>query len=130
MATGTVNSAIDLRRITWLIVFLLLVAHSFSQAHKKQTVPKQKVPKQTETSPTESRQSEIKPGEIWNDTKGNPINAHGGGILYDLGRWYWFGEIKKGKTWRVPGVDSWEDYRGRSRRHQLLFFKRPGKLEI
>ena len=25
-------------------------------------------------------------GEIWLDTDGNPINAHGGGILYHNGR--------------------------------------------
>jgi len=50
------------------------------------------------------------PGEIWNDTSGNPINAHGGGILFHQGRYYWFGEIKKGKTWLVPG-QSWECYR-------------------
>ena len=42
---------------------------------------------------------------------GNPINAHGGGILYHNKTYYWFGEIKKGKTWRVPGVTTWEDYR-------------------
>ena len=28
----------------------------------------------------------IVPGEVWNDTDGNPINAHGGGILYHEGR--------------------------------------------
>lgn len=54
--------------------------------------------------------SEIKNGEIWNDTKGNPINAHGGGVLYYNGTYYWFGEIKTGRTWRVPYV-SWECYR-------------------
>ncbi|HXL55684.1 MAG TPA: hypothetical protein VN958_05470, partial [Chitinophagaceae bacterium] len=36
------------------------------------------------------------PGEIWYDEDGKPINAHGGGILYDKGTYYWFGEIKKG----------------------------------
>ena len=34
------------------------------------------------------------PGEIWPDTNGTPINAHGGGILYHLGTYYWFGEHK------------------------------------
>jgi Glycosyl hydrolases family 43 len=47
---------------------------------------------------------------IWKDTKGNPINAHGGGLLLHNGTYYWFGEIKKGKTWLVPG-QQWEDYR-------------------
>lgn len=49
-------------------------------------------------------------GEVWKDTDGNPINAHGGGLLLHEGVYYWFGEIKKGKTWLVPG-QQWEDYR-------------------
>src|SRR5436853_4243510 len=49
-------------------------------------------------------------GQVWNDTEGRPINAHGAGILYYDGTYYMFGEIKKGKTWLVPN-QSWEDYR-------------------
>jgi beta-xylosidase len=44
------------------------------------------------------------------DTRGNPVNAHGAGILKYKGVYYLFGEIKKGKTWLVPG-QNWEDYR-------------------
>jgi hypothetical protein len=51
------------------------------------------------------------PGAVWNDTDGQPINAHGGGILYSNGTYYWYGEIKKGKTWRVAYITSWECYR-------------------
>lgn len=47
---------------------------------------------------------------IWKDTDGNPINAHGAGVLYHDGVYYLFGEIKKGRTWLVPG-QSWEAYR-------------------
>ncbi|ALJ01198.1 beta-glucanase [Rufibacter tibetensis] len=36
----------------------------------------------------------IKSGEIWPDTEGKHINAHGGGILYYKGTYYWFGEHK------------------------------------
>jgi hypothetical protein len=50
------------------------------------------------------------PGKVWKDREGNPINAHGGGIMYHHGTYYWFGEIKKGKTWRVPYI-TWECYR-------------------
>ena len=32
------------------------------------------------------------PKAIWNDTDGNPINAHGGGIMYHDGTYYWYGE--------------------------------------
>ena len=34
------------------------------------------------------------PGEVWYDTDSVPINAHGGGILYHKGIYYWFGEHK------------------------------------
>lgn len=33
-------------------------------------------------------------GGIWPDNNGIHINAHGGGILYQNGRYYWFGEHK------------------------------------
>lgn len=48
--------------------------------------------------------------ENWKDTNGNAINAHGGGILFQNGTYYWFGEIKKGETWLVPN-QNWECYR-------------------
>lgn len=38
------------------------------------------------------------PGQIWNDTDGVPIQAHGGGILLVDGVYYWFGENKSGVT--------------------------------
>lgn len=55
-------------------------------------------------------QPSIIPGAVWPDTEGEPINAHAGGILYYNGIYYWYGEIKKGNTWRVPG-STWECYR-------------------
>lgn len=41
------------------------------------------------------------PGKIWLDTEGNPIQAHGGGILYDERSklYYWYGEYKDGPTY-------------------------------
>jgi len=36
----------------------------------------------------------FRPGELWLDEGGLAINAHGGGILYHLGTYYWFGEHK------------------------------------
>lgn len=36
----------------------------------------------------------MKNGDIWQDTDGVHINAHGGGILAHAGRYYWFGEHK------------------------------------
>ena len=32
------------------------------------------------------------PGEAWLDTEGNPIDAHGGGVLQYDGVYYWYGE--------------------------------------
>ena len=34
------------------------------------------------------------PGAIWPDTEGRHINAHGGGILFYNGTYYWFGESR------------------------------------
>lgn len=34
----------------------------------------------------------IASGEVWKDTDGNMINAHGGGVLYHQGTYYWYGE--------------------------------------
>ena len=50
------------------------------------------------------------PGQVWKDTDGNPINAHGGGLLYHDGTYYWYGEYKKGKT-ILPDWATWECYR-------------------
>ncbi len=43
-------------------------------------------------------QETIRPGDVWLDTDGHPINAHGGGVLFHAGRYYWYGEIKEGET--------------------------------
>ncbi len=34
------------------------------------------------------------PYALWVDDKGEPINAHGGGMLWHEGRYYWYGEHK------------------------------------
>ena len=51
--------------------------------------------------------TQIRPGEIWPDTAGKPINAHGGGILFHEGTYYWYGEIKQGKTYLPEVNKSW-----------------------
>lgn len=60
---------------------------------------------------TAMKKQPIIPGEIWPDTDGVPINAHSAGILFDKGVYYWYGEYKKGPTWRVEYLDTWECYR-------------------
>lgn len=45
------------------------------------------------------------PGELWKDNNGVHINAHGGGMLCDNGRYYWFGEHKtEGSEGNVANV--------------------------
>src|ERR1700751_4346538 len=71
-------------KIKYLLVFMLLWASSIAHAQY------------------------VKGG--LNDINGRFVNAHGAGILFYNGIYYLFGEIKKGKTWLVPG-QQWEDYR-------------------
>lgn len=62
----------------------------------------------------------IRSGEIWHDTAGALINAHGGGLLRHDGVYYWFGEHKiegtVGNTAQVgihvyssPNLTDWTD---------------------
>ena len=37
----------------------------------------------------------IRPGQVWLDTNGNRIQAHGGSIMYLDGTYYWYGENKE-----------------------------------
>lgn len=60
---------------------------------------------------TEPNTKMIVSGEEWLDTNGNRINAHGGGILYHDGTYYWYGEYKGDSTYWNPKVPSWECYR-------------------
>lgn len=48
----------------------------------------------------------IEPGKKWLDTKGEHINAHGGGVLFYEGKYYWYGENRpeRGFTTKV-GVE-------------------------
>ncbi len=70
-----------LKTITLLLIALLAVGTLFAQ----------------------ESQETFHPGKPWMDTDGNVINAHGGGILFQEGVYYWFGE-KRGKH-RSQGVN-------------------------
>ena len=58
------------------ILFIAVISHNLlcAQANKNQTI--------------------IKPAKTWLDNKGNHINAHGGGVLFYNGIYYWYGEHK------------------------------------
>ena len=49
----------------------------------------------------------FEPGKVWKDTDGLHINAHGGGVLFVDGIYYWYGEFKtegKGGNTALKGV--------------------------
>ncbi|VBB44785.1 Glycosyl hydrolase family 2 (fragment) [uncultured Paludibacter sp.] len=50
-------------------------------------------------------------GKMWKDTRGENINAHGGGILYHNGTYYWYGEFKGKNTYLMKEVKTWECWR-------------------
>ena len=37
----------------------------------------------------------FRPGQVWLDTDGNRIQAHGGNIIYFDNKFWWFGENKE-----------------------------------
>jgi len=62
----------------------------------------------------------FRPGELWLDTSGKPIQAHGGSIIEVEGKYYWYGENKEfttGKTdvwtWGVRCYESTDLYNWR-----------------
>ena len=46
----------------------------------------------------------IRPGQLWLDTEGKRIQAHGGSLFFWEGVFYWYGENKE-KT--LPGSGIW-----------------------
>lgn len=62
------------------------------------------------TEKPSQKSTDIISGEVWLDTDGNPINAHGGGILFHNNTYYWYGEYKTGET-ILPDWAEWECYR-------------------
>lgn len=52
------------------------------------------------------RYNSFHPGQVWLDTKGERIQAHGGSILYMDGTYYWYGENKE-KTDGKSGFWHW-----------------------
>ncbi len=53
----------------------------------------------------DAQNKSFSPGKVWKDNKGTHINAHGGGILFHDGIYYWFGEHKtEGKAGNKANV--------------------------
>ncbi len=57
--------------------------------------------KKTLPDSSDSKYEAFHPGELWLDDQGQHINAHGGGILFYEGKYYWFGEHKSANTSRA-----------------------------
>lgn len=56
---------------------------------------------------TARAETAFSPGAVWHDTDGQPINAHGGGIIFYRGVYYWYGEAKSGRTFLPDCNKSW-----------------------
>lgn len=56
--------------------------------------------------------NQLKNGELWEDTNGNPIHAHGGHILQKDGFYYWYGEDRRDNIYvscyRSKDLINWE----------------------
>ena len=67
----------------FITIFLVLnTSLSFSQVQKSPSI-----------------QTDFRPAQIWSDTNGKLINAHGGGVIFFEGKYYWYGEHKlEGKS--------------------------------
>ena len=49
------------------------------------------------------KRTSITPGQVWTDTAGNRIHAHGGSLIHVDGTFYWYGENKERS---IPGAES------------------------
>lgn len=48
----------------------------------------------------------FRPGQVWLDTEGKRIQAHGGSVFYENGTYYWYGENKEYTTGK-NGIWTW-----------------------
>lgn len=83
------------------LIVLIAVMNLPAVAQVSDTV--QGTPPQGVTNGTDGEQPKLNrfvPGEVWLDTGGKPIQAHGGGILIRDGTYYWYGED------RTPGMQT------------------------
>jgi beta-galactosidase len=62
----------------------------------------------------------FRPGQVWNDTNGEVINAHGGGVVHAEGKYYWIGE-KRGRR-GSEGVNVYSSVDLYNWKHESLAF--------
>jgi hypothetical protein len=49
----------------------------------------------------------FEPGKVWKDSEGQPVNAHGGGVLFRGGVYYSYGELKEGRSYLPKVNQTW-----------------------
>ena len=71
-----------------------------------------------------TRYNSIRPGQVWLDTEGKRIQAHGGSVMYLDGAYYWYGENKEFteanngiwhwgvRCYKSTDLYNWEDLEG------------------
>ncbi|GGF86079.1 hypothetical protein GCM10010912_34220 [Paenibacillus albidus] len=61
---------------------------------------------------TAKAQTVIRNGGQWTDAEGQPLHAHGGGMVVEKGWYYWFGEDRRGRVrvscYRSRDLVNWE----------------------
>lgn len=65
-----------MKQIIILILLLTFISVTWAQGNKSSFIKK-------------IQNNRFQPGAVWNDTDGERINAHEGGILYNKGLYYW-----------------------------------------
>ncbi|TDE10521.1 glycoside hydrolase family 43 protein [Dyadobacter psychrotolerans] len=87
-------------------VGLACLSFFFSEMNQKTGL---KEPVSITVSQSEETKSAFTPGEVWKDVNGEVINAHGGGVLYQKGTYYWYGEIRGERESKGVNVYSSKD---------------------
>lgn len=65
---------------------------AFYHKLEKQRLQRQKTKR---IIPKQKRYRSFRPGQVWLDTQGEPIQAHGGGLIFTESKYYWYGEDKE-----------------------------------
>ena len=73
-----------------------------------------------------AQQAAVRPGEVWWDTAGQVIQAHGGGILQVGKEWFWFGEDRT--PVEAAGLDATNRYVSCYRSTDLVHWESRGRV--
>jgi len=92
----------------WFYAIFIALAYLLINAHHHQDRSSSVLKSSSSGPNSDQKQSTaIRPGSIFRDTNGDPINAHGGGFLFHKNVYYWYGEIKSGKTYTPTANINW-----------------------